>query len=148
MSTDKMMDLCAEQTCLLVLNMSVLSQISNKHYPRIRVTDQKFYTKLEEMKKETNQLQNFDFGIYMDGKIALGYVQDIDELTMDEGELLNIEYSKNIVVKWWSLLGGAVGFIWGMRKMAQENNKPNLSILIGMYYLLELIPLYHRLTSV
>lgn len=82
MTICRMTDACSDIACLLILNNA---NISNRHYPKIVVSDPKFYEELERMKKETSQLENFDLGIYMDGKIALGYAEDVEDLTLDEG---------------------------------------------------------------
>lgn len=74
MTICRMMDACSDVTCLVVLNPDKTDLISNRHYPRILITDPAFYAALDRMKKETNQVENFDLGLYMDGKIALGYV--------------------------------------------------------------------------
>jgi hypothetical protein len=41
------------------------------------------------MKKETHKWGDYDVGLYRDGKIALGYFDDINSLMLDKGELIN-----------------------------------------------------------
>jgi hypothetical protein len=101
-----MTDMCSDMACLLVLNQNQIGNISNRHYPRIIVSNKEFYTELEKMKKETSQMENFDLGLYMDGKIALGYVEDVEGLTLDEGELINLKCWAPSVIKWWKVAVG------------------------------------------
>ena len=110
MTICRMTDACSDVVCLLVLNPSNAGQISNRHYPRIIIRDPEFYTELDKMKKETKQVENFDLGLYMDGKIALGYVEDVEDITLDEGELLELTCWAPINITWWKVMLGLALF--------------------------------------
>lgn len=76
---------CRSRPCLLLLD----PQLRNEQllpFPLIEVKEQaEFAEKIDHIKNVTGMLELFEVGYYQDGKIELGYLSEVNELSPENG---------------------------------------------------------------